>query len=174
MVVTLSTLPEVESISISSLLDEKVNNLLDVLQGEVMAKELGFASHDDVEAVCLTVHPHFRTYCDCDCVVVCHNGGRRCPKQQCKVCLGTFAGPIRGVDFLGTGTNTCTDTCAFSGTWIFAGTCTFACTSTPKASMIQHMKREKDCCLAQPTGRHSRRALLLFAPPLLSTTSCRT
>ena len=37
MVVTLSTLPEVESIFIS-LLDEKVNNLLDVLQDEVKQK----------------------------------------------------------------------------------------------------------------------------------------
>ena len=78
----------------------------------MITQGLGFASHDDVKEVCLAVHPCFRTYCDC--VVVCQRGG-------------TFAGPVRGVDFLGT------------------GTCTFAGTSTPKASMMQRMKREQDC-----------------------------
>ena len=102
----------------------------------MITQELGFASHDDVEEVCLAVHPCFRTYCDC--VVVCQRGG-------------TFAGPVRGVDFLGTGT--CTDTCAFSGTWILAGTCTFAGTSTPKASMMQRMKREEDCLFNSAYGK---------------------
>ena len=86
----------------------------------MITQGLGFASHDDVKEVCLAVHPCFRTYCDC--VVVCQRGG-------------AFAGPVRGVDFLGT------------------GTCTFAGTSTSKASMMQRMKREQDCLFNSAYGK---------------------
>ena len=44
--------------------------MLDVLQDEVMKREIWFAS-DDLEAARFVLHPRFRTRC----ALVCRNGG---------------------------------------------------------------------------------------------------